>query len=128
MNFFFEIFFGVVKGFLIFYNHFIYVDFLNFQGTIYSIEIKKKIMKFLAEIDIMTRKEILDPQGKAVKLGLRNLGIKDVADVRVGKHIVLNLEASDEENAKKLVEEACQKLLANLIMEDYKFELKKVEN
>lgn len=80
-------------------------------------------MKFRAEIDVMPRKELLDPQGKAVKLGLGNLNIKNVDDVRVGKHITLNLDASTEEEAKSEVELACEKLLANLIMEDYSYEL-----
>lgn len=80
-------------------------------------------MKFKAEIDIMPLKEILDPQGKAVKLGLSNLGLKEVADVRIGKHIHLELEAGSKEEAEEKVNIACKKLLANLIMEDYKFEL-----
>jgi len=83
-------------------------------------------MNFIAEINIMTKKEILDPQGKAVKLGLGNLGIQNVEDVRIGKHITLNLSANDEVEAKKQVETACQKLLANLIMETYQYELKAV--
>jgi phosphoribosylformylglycinamidine synthase subunit PurS len=80
-------------------------------------------MKFKAEIDIMPLKEILDPQGKAVKLGLNNLGIKEVADVRIGKHISLELEAVNKEDAEEKVNTACKKLLANLIMEDFKFQL-----
>lgn len=80
-------------------------------------------MKFVAHINVMPQKEILDPQGKAVALGLHNLGINSVADVRVGKHITLALEANSQAEAKVQVEEACQKLLANLIMEDYSFVL-----
>lgn len=78
-------------------------------------------MKFRAEIDIMPMKEILDPQGKAVKLGLANLGLKEVQDVRIGKHIKLELEAADQQEATAKVEDACKKLLANLIMEDYSY-------
>ena len=48
-------------------------------------------MKFLAEINVMPQKEILDPQGKAVKIGLQNLGINQVSDARIGKHIQLQL-------------------------------------
>jgi len=80
-------------------------------------------MKFLAEINIMPQKEILDPQGKAVKLGLNNLGVTSVSDVRIGKHISLELEAETETIAKGLVETACKKLLANLIMEDFEFKI-----
>ena len=80
-------------------------------------------MKFVAEINIMPQKEILDPQGKAVKLGLHNLGIDDIADVRIGKHISMALDAVSEEAAKQMVETACSKLLANMIMEDYTYKL-----
>ncbi len=78
-------------------------------------------MRFIAQIDVMPLKEILDPQGKAVKLGLRNLGITQVEDVRIGRHITLELEAANETVAKDLVETACKKLLANLIMEGYTY-------
>lgn len=81
-------------------------------------------MKFEASIDVMPMSEILDPQGKAVLLGLSNLGIHAAKEVRIGKHIVLNLEADSEEHAKSIVEEACKKLLANLIMETFSYSLK----
>ena len=80
-------------------------------------------MKFIAEIDVMPKKEILDPQGKAVKLGLANLGINDVAEVRIGRHITLALEATNEAEAKLQTTKACEKLLANLIMESFEFKI-----
>lgn len=80
-------------------------------------------MKFTAEINVMPRPELLDPQGKAVLLGLEHLGLDQVDDVRIGKHITLQLEAENEEIAKEKVEKACSKLLANLIMESYTYEL-----
>lgn len=80
-------------------------------------------MKFLAEINIMPQKEILDPQGKAVKLGLNNLGITSASDVRIGKHITVELDAENEVSAREMVEVACKKLLANLIMEDFNYKL-----
>lgn len=80
-------------------------------------------MKFLAEINVMPQKEILDPQGKAVKIGLQNLGINQVADVRIGKHIQLQLEANSEAEAEEIVTNACKKLLANIIMEEFEFKL-----
>lgn len=83
-------------------------------------------MKFVAEIDVMPRPELLDPQGKAVLLGLEHLGLDQVGDVRVGKHITLNLEAENETIAREKVEKACSKLLANLIMESYEYDLKQV--
>lgn len=80
-------------------------------------------MKFTAEINVMPKKELLDPQGKAVMLGLEHLGLNTVQDVRIGKHITLQLEAASEAEAQTKVEDACKKLLANLIMESYRFEL-----
>ena len=83
-------------------------------------------MKFLASIDVMPHKEILDPQGKAVKLGLHNLKIDNVDLVRIGKHIDMELEAANNNEATEMVETACKKLLANLVMESYSFSLKEI--
>lgn len=80
-------------------------------------------MKFVAEINVMPLKEILDPQGKAVKLGLGNLGLNKIADVRIGRHISIELEAENQEEAEKNVDLACKKLLANVIMEGYTFQV-----
>lgn len=80
-------------------------------------------MKFLAEINVMPQKEILDPQGKAVLIGLQNLGINQVVSVRIGKHITLSVDAASEAEAKEVVTNACKKLLANLIMEEFEFTL-----
>ncbi|GAB4196270.1 MAG: phosphoribosylformylglycinamidine synthase subunit PurS [Thermoflexibacter sp.] len=82
-------------------------------------------MKFRAEIDVMPLKELLDPQGKAVMLGLKNLGIHSL-DVRIGKHISIEIEADTKEEANKKVQTACQKLLANPIMEDFDYKLVEV--
>ena len=71
----------------------------------------------------MPIKEILDPQGKAVLLGLKNLNIEGFTDCRIGKHINMEIEAADKAAAEAIVEDACKKLLANLIMEEYSFEL-----
>lgn len=83
-------------------------------------------MKFKAEIDIMPLKELLDPQGKAVTSGLKNMGLQEITSVRIGKHISVELEAKDEKNANDKVEKACKELLANPIMESFTFTLKKV--
>lgn len=83
-------------------------------------------MKFLAEIDVMPLKEILDPQGKAVTGSMKNLGLTEIQHVRIGKHITLEVEAENEVDARAKVDEACKKLLANLIMESYDFELKAI--
>ena len=76
-------------------------------------------MNFVAEIKIMPLKELLDPQGKAVMGGLANLGIKNVNDVRIGKHIQLTIDAASEAEARAEAEEAAQKLLANPVMEEF---------
>lgn len=83
-------------------------------------------MKFVAEINVMPLKEILDPQGKAVTGSMKNLDLSEIQNVRIGKHITLEIEAESEATAKEKVDTACKKLLANLIMESYEFELKQV--
>lgn len=74
-------------------------------------------MKFEVEINVMPLKDLLDPQGKAVLGGLANLGINEVKDVRVGKHITLSVEAATAEEAKAIAENATKQLLANQVME-----------
>ena len=80
-------------------------------------------MNFSAEIDILPHKELLDPQGKAVTGSMKNLGLGEIDNVRIGKHITLEIEAASKDVAKSKVEEACKKLLANLIMESYTVEI-----
>lgn len=84
------------------------------------------MIKFQAEIDVMPKKEILDPQGKAVTGSMKNLGLSEINNVRIGKHISLEIEADSEETANAKVEQACKNLLANLIMESYSFKIQKV--
>ncbi len=74
---------------------------------------------FHAEVRVTLRKSILDPQGKAVHHGLESLGMKAVESVRIGKYIELTIAAASEEEAARQAEEACRKLLANPVMEDY---------
>jgi phosphoribosylformylglycinamidine synthase len=83
-------------------------------------------MKFQAEINVMPLKEILDPQGKAVTGSMKNIGLPEVQNVRIGKHITLEIEAASEAEAREKVDTACKNLLANLIMESYEFELKQI--
>jgi phosphoribosylformylglycinamidine synthase len=78
-------------------------------------------MKFIAHINIMPLKELLDPQGKAVNGSLHNLGLQSVKEVRIGKHITLQVEAATKEEASKATEEACKKLLVNQVMEQFEF-------
>ena len=83
-------------------------------------------MKFRARINIMPRPELLDPQGKATTLGLQNLGLENISDLRIGKRVHLDLEAASKDEAEAKVDDACKKLLANLIMESYEFELEEL--
>ncbi|WP_462255443.1 phosphoribosylformylglycinamidine synthase subunit PurS [Ferruginibacter sp.] len=76
-------------------------------------------MIYTVQVKVMPLKDLLDPQGKAVMGGLQNLGIKNVADVRIGKHIDLQIEAGSKEEALTAAEEAAKKLLANPVMEYY---------
>lgn len=81
-------------------------------------------MEFTASIDIMPLDALLDPQGKAVTSSMGNLGLSVISNVRIGKHITLQVEAADKAEAETKVNEACTKLLANQIMEKYSFTLK----
>lgn len=74
-------------------------------------------MTYSVQVKVMPLKELLDPQGKAVMSGLKSLGLSNVSDVRIGKSIALQVEASSAEEAKKIAEEAGRKLLANPVME-----------
>ncbi len=80
-------------------------------------------MKFIAEINVMPLKALLDPQGKAVTNSMTNLGLSTIENVRIGKHITLEVEAASKDVAKGKVDEACKKLLCNQIMESYEFNL-----
>jgi len=84
-------------------------------------------MKFTAEINVMPLKALLDPQGKAVTNSMKNIGFNEINNVRVGKHITLEIEANSKEKAMERVNEACNKLLANPIMEGYEYVIKKTE-
>lgn len=81
-------------------------------------------MVFSAEIKVMPLQELLDPQGKAVLDGLHNLKIKNIDDVRIGRHIDLLIEAATKEEARQVAEDAAKKLLANPVMEEYTIEIK----
>ncbi len=74
---------------------------------------------FWVQVKVMPLKDLLDPQGKAVMSGLSNLGLKNIEEVRIGKNIALKIEASNEEEAKNIAEQASKKLLANPVMEQY---------
>ena len=80
-------------------------------------------MNYSVQIKVMPLKELLDPQGKAVMGGLQNLGIKNIQDVRIGKNIQLQIEATTPDEARKMAENASTKLLANPVMEYFEITL-----
>ncbi|MEN9743820.1 MAG: phosphoribosylformylglycinamidine synthase, purS protein [Bacteroidota bacterium] len=80
-------------------------------------------MKFKAEIDVMPLDALLDPQGKAVSNSMKNIGLPEIEGVRIGKHIRLFVEAASKEEATQKVDTACKKMLANQIMESYRFDI-----
>ena len=71
----------------------------------------------------MPLKALLDPQGKAVTGSMKNIGLPEIQNVRIGKHITLEIDAPNKEVAQKKVEESCKKLLANPIMEFFEFSI-----
>jgi phosphoribosylformylglycinamidine synthase subunit PurS len=80
-------------------------------------------VSLVARVFVMPKKAILDPQGKAVASSLHSLGYPEVADARLGKLIELRLEGNDKAAASARVDEMCRRLLANDIIEDYRFEV-----
>jgi phosphoribosylformylglycinamidine synthase len=80
-------------------------------------------MIFTAHITIMPLKELLDPQGKAVNESLHKLALHQIQEVRIGKHITLSIEAGDKEAARDIADQACKKMLYNMVMENYHIEI-----
>jgi len=78
---------------------------------------------FKAKVLIKRRPSILDPQGKAVEIGARNLGLDNIKNTRIGKYIEFDIDTSDKQEAEDEVNNYCKKLLSNPIMEDYEFTL-----
>ena len=77
----------------------------------------------LAKIYITLKKDVLDPQGSVIANSLKSLGFNNIEDVGQGKYIEIKLDSENEESANKQLNEMCEKLLANLVIEDYKVEI-----
>jgi phosphoribosylformylglycinamidine synthase PurS subunit len=75
--------------------------------------------RYRVAVHVIPRRGILDPQGKAVADALHSLGFASVADVHVGRHIVLDVSADDESRAGASVRDMCERLLANPVTEDF---------
>tara|TARA_B100001113_G_scaffold276413_1_gene230987 strand:- start:287 stop:520 length:234 start_codon:yes stop_codon:yes gene_type:complete len=72
------------------------------------------------KVVVTLKNGVLDPQGKAIQQTLNGMGFNDVSGVRQGKYFEVDVDVKDEKKAKVSVEEMCKKLLANLVIEDYK--------
>ena len=83
-----------------------------------QLSLKKNKLKF--SVTVTLKKDVLDPQGKVVQNTLQNLGMDNLKSVRQGKYFELEVNDSDQTQAEKKVDDMCKKLLANLIIEDYK--------
>ena len=75
--------------------------------------------RYRVSVHIVPRPGILDPQGKAVADALHSLGFAGIADARVGRHVVLDVNAADQRAAEQSVREMCERLLANPVTEDF---------
>ena len=75
-------------------------------------------------VTVTLKKDVLDPQGKVVEQTIKNMGNKNINNVRQGKYFEFELKESDENIAKKIINEICKKLLANTVIEDYKINYK----
>jgi len=73
---------------------------------------------------VTLKKEVLDPQGKVVSQTLKNMGYKNIVNVRQGKYFDIEIDETNKKKAKKIVEEVCKKLLTNIVIEDYTINLK----
>jgi len=76
-----------------------------------------------AKVYVTLKKGVLDPQGKAVQHSLASIGFNGVEDVRLGKYVEVKLSGTDKEKAKAELKEMCEKLIANTVIEDYRFEV-----
>ena len=84
-------------------------------------------MKFRAEIDVMPLRALLDPQGKAVTSSLNNINLSEISNVRIGKHISMEVDTDTKEQASEIVDKACKLLLHNPIMESYEFHINEIQ-
>ena len=75
-------------------------------------------------VTVTLKKDVLDPQGKVVGQTLKNMGYKNIINVRQGKYFEIELENTDKDQAEKIIKEICEKLLTNVVIEDYKITYK----
>ena len=80
-------------------------------------------MKFSVKINIMPQDALLDPQGKTVENNTTKLGIDNISDIRIGKHITFSVESNNKNEAINTIENICEKLLVNQITEQYDYQI-----
>jgi phosphoribosylformylglycinamidine synthase len=80
-----------------------------------------------AKVYVTLKSGVLDPQGETIKHALHSLGYNEVEGLRQGKFFVLRLQGNDPQQARPQLEQMCQRLLANPVIEDYQFEIREVE-
>jgi phosphoribosylformylglycinamidine synthase PurS subunit len=85
------------------------------------------VSRFLAEVVVSLKPVVNDPQGLVVRDGLHHLGFAEVVDVRVGKHIAVEVDAASEVAARARVTEMCEQLLRNPVIEDYRIDVRAPE-
>jgi phosphoribosylformylglycinamidine synthase len=103
-------------------NEFMY-NLSEFLAVVYDNRVKEEREIMIAKIYITLKAGVLDPQGKTIHNALCSLGYEELVGVRLGKYIVMQLKGSDTESARSRVEEMCRRLLANPVIEDYRFEI-----
>ncbi len=96
------------------------VNIINKKTRIKTTRGKKVRVKGFKKAIITLKKDVLDPQGKVIHQTLDGMGFKDINEVRQGKYFEIEVKEEDPEKAKDLVENMCKKLLANLVIENYK--------
>ena len=87
----------------------------------HQLNLKKDKLKF--SVTVTLKKDVLDPQGKVVQNTLQNLGMDNLKSIRQGKYFEIETNDANQETAKKKIDDMCKKLLANLIIEDYKINI-----
>lgn len=91
------------------------------ENLIYRYKLLMK--KFQAQVFVTLRPSVLDPAGTAVQAGLNHMGYENVEQIRIGKYIELTLTATDESEASQQLDRMCDQLLANPVIENYRFQL-----
>jgi phosphoribosylformylglycinamidine synthase PurS subunit len=83
---------------------------------------------YLSKVYITLKPTVNDPQGLTIKGALHTLGFKNVAEVRAGKYIEIKIEAANMEKARAEIQDMCKKLLANPVIENFRFDLEEIKN